>query len=111
MDKSKRNRLIKIIGITIFFLSIGIIVLNDFIKHKKLEKDHLYTIGKVYDYHVLSQSGSDIYYEFYVDSARFEGTASVYDNPKNYLNKKYQIKYNPKNPDNSEILLNIQVRE
>ncbi len=81
------------------------------IKNKKaLDKNHRFTIGKVYDHMYLTKSNEKIYYNFKYMNKNYSSSLTG-----NKLNKtvgeNYIVKFNAENPNNSEILLGFQLEE
>ncbi len=101
---------LKYIGISLLFTVIIIVVVKYVIDKRTLSENHVFTTGIVISYETLAKSGYALHYEYYVDSTKYIGEYVVYEKPKNYLNNKYKVKYNPDNPKNAEILLNVKFK-
>ena len=102
MNKKKLNK----IGIFLFlsFILIGIII--SFTKMIKLEKSHLFTIG------VLNKIGfasikvsTPVYYSYYFKNKRYDMTGTDATNTKLEVGKRYYVKLEKNNPENSVLMV------
>jgi len=102
----KKSHLVNILGVIVI---LGGIFLYDFAKHKKLEKNHRYTIGTVKGVKSLSRGGVAILYNF-----RYAGIVYTGERPTNLsesernklVDKRFIVKFNPDKPNVNSIELN-----
>ncbi len=99
----------KILGISLLFSLILLVVVKYYIDNNNLNKDYRVTIGFVYGYETLIKSGYNLYFYYYVDENKYSSEYIIYNNPIIYLNKRYFVLFSPSNPKNCRILLNKKV--
>jgi hypothetical protein len=105
--KTKTNNIFIIIGL-LFFL-VAYILINK--RNKEVEESGIKTVGYIYYTGTNVQYGSKYCkYIYYSNRARYEGVKSYYKSEYNVKKKSfYEVIYDPKNPDNSDILLNNKI--
>jgi hypothetical protein len=106
-----KKQTIKRYGITALFLFIGVVVLKYYIDKEKLGTDHRFTIGVVYSYRSLSTHGYTLYYKFESQGKTYESDNIVYSKPISFLNKRFYVKFSPKDPKNCELLIDKPVQD
>ncbi len=111
MEQSKllkreiKNRDITLVIVAIII--VGLIIMNIRENHL-LEKEHRYTIGKIYEIRGTS-SGYCPHYIYYVNGKKYDGSMAVEYPDYNIIGKRYVVKFYPPNPDICNILLNKPV--
>ncbi len=81
------------------------------IKNKRaLDKNHRYTVGRVYNHIYLVRGGHKIYYNFQYMNKDYS-SSSTGDKLKETVGRSYIIKFNPEDPENCEILLDKEVSQ
>ncbi len=99
------NKTLKIIGISLMFIFLVLIVLKYYIDKRRLEQEYRITIGNLYDYQNHSNAGYTLYYNYFVNGAKYDRTNTVYEHPKKLINKRFFVMFYPPNPKNSKLLL------
>jgi len=105
------NKTLKTVGIFLLFLLIAIVIVKYYIDKNSLKKEYRVTIGNIYDYEPLTRSGYDLYFNYSVYGKQYESDYIVYNNPKNYVNRRFFVVFSPSNPKNSKILLDRPVSD
>jgi hypothetical protein len=111
-----RKDKIRYIGIGLMFLTILVILLNAYIKNKKLDKDHRYTIGMIVKIEANARLGHSVYYKFIVNEIKLISYDIIYINYYGYSstnmeNRKFLVKYQPSKPKNCKIMLDYRVKD
>lgn len=99
------NKTLKTVGISLLFLLIVLVMVKYYIDKNSLKKEYRVTIGNVYDYETLTRSGYDLYFNYSVNGEEYVSDYIVYNNPKNFVNRRFFVAFSPSNPKNSKILL------
>ena len=99
------NKTLKTVGISLLFLFIAFVIAKYYFDKNSLKKEYRVTIGNVYDYETLTRSGYDLYFNYSVNSKQYESDYIIYNNPKNFINRRFFVAFSPSNPKNSKILL------
>lgn len=100
----ERGKIINRIGLFLMFLAIVITGLYLYLRQNKLENSHRYSIGTVT--HFEAQQGSfGVDFKLIISGKEYDGGCTVYNKYNNIVGKRFFVKYYPKNPKNSEILL------
>jgi len=99
------NKTLKTVGISLLFLLIALVIVKYYIDKNSIKKEYRVTIGNVYDYETLTRSGYDLYYNYSVNGELYESDYIVYNNPNNFVNRRFFVAFSPSNPKNCKILL------
>ncbi len=99
------SKSLNIIGKLLLIFLLLFFLLKSYIETNKLEQEHRITIGNVYDYYIPGRGGYDLYYNYYVNSKKYESIRTIYENPKKFANKRFFVMFYPPNPKNSKLLL------
>ena len=105
------KKITKYVGIGFLFFLLVIILGVNYLDYLKLEREHKYTIGYIYDIKVRGNGGFNVYYEYKVDNIEITNmeTDTYFGNK--LLNKRFLVKYQPSNPENCKIMLDYRVRD
>ncbi len=104
----KRNSTFNAIVVAFFLLLAGYGTYNTLKDKKELDLSHRYTVGKVIKHMYLARSSQQVYYTFEFNEVKYESMTTG-GQLENTVGKFYLVKFNPDNPDNSEILLKHEV--
>lgn len=90
-----------VIQTLIITLVVGLMLINYFSKHNKLKNEQRYTIGTVYGFNKTGRGGTDILFKFTVNAKEYKGSRIspfTRDERLELLDKKFIVKFYPKNP-------------
>ncbi len=104
MMKSKKG----VLPLYIVFILFAIYMFFAIKNKRALDKNHRYTVGRVYNHIYLVRGGDAIYYNFQYMNKDYS-SSSTGDKLKETVGRSYIIKFNPENPENCEILLDKEV--
>lgn len=104
------KKIFKILGICLIVampITVAIISLH---QDKLLQNNHRYTYGIPYKYNIIPD-GNELEYYYFVKGEKYKQSQSDYpcDKPKQSLQKRFYIMFNPDNPKNSKLLLDFPV--
>ena len=105
----KNRKIIKPVGIGILFFFLFIVLILNYINYIKLEREHKYTVGYVYDVKVRGNGGYNIYYKFEINNTEIMNMETDTYYGKKVFQKKFLVKYQPSNPENCKIMLNYRI--
>ena len=105
------KKYIKHVGIGLVFFLLFIILGINYLNYLKLEREHKYTIGYIYEIKVRGNGGFNVYYKYKVNNIEITNMETDTYYGKKLLNKRFLVKYQPSNPKNCKILLKYRIKD
>ena len=108
-------RFLKYVLIAVSALFLLINILMGLLDYYKLEKSHKYTICTLNEINII-RSGVKIFYDYRINGKTYKNSEIVEDLrystlKKNYLHRKFLLKYQPSNPENCKIMLDYRIKK